>query len=159
MIHIRWMIVRDMPQVMEIENASFRLAWSEEDFLRTLRQRNCIGMVAEIDDEVVGFMIYELHKNGLNLLDFAVHPDARNKGVGSAMVQRLVSKLNPERRKKLTAAVCESNLHAHLFFARHGFLAKKIFQGFYGDESNEDAYWFEFDITKQPVSAGFAVGS
>ena len=72
-VHIRWMIRRDMPEVLDIENRSFEFAWTEEDFIRCLRQRNCIGMVAEHDERVVGFMIYELHKNRLHILNFAVH--------------------------------------------------------------------------------------
>ena len=52
-VHIRWMIRRDMSEVLEIEKSSFEFPWSEEDFIRCLRQRNCIGMVAEFDDRVV----------------------------------------------------------------------------------------------------------
>ncbi len=73
-VHIRWMIRRDMPEVLAIENRSFEFPWSDEDFIRCLRQRNCIGMVAEYDERVVGFMIYELHKNRLHVLNFAVRP-------------------------------------------------------------------------------------
>ena len=83
-VHIRWMIRRDMPEVLDIENGSFEFPWSEEDFIRCLRQRNCIGMVAEHDERVVGFMIYELHKNRLHILNFAVHEQLRRRGVGSA---------------------------------------------------------------------------
>ena len=59
-VHIRWMIRRDMPEVLQAEQQSFEYAWTEDDFLRCLRQRNCIGMVAEHQDRIVGFMIYEL---------------------------------------------------------------------------------------------------
>ena len=71
-VHIRWMIRRDMPEVLQTEQESFEFAWTEEDFLCCLRQRNCIGMVAEHDDQVVGFMIYELNKNRIQVLNFAV---------------------------------------------------------------------------------------
>ena len=74
-VHIRWMIRRDMPEVLQTEQESFEYSWTEEDFLRCLRQRNCIGMVAEQGEKVVGFMIYELHKNKLHILNFAVHPE------------------------------------------------------------------------------------
>src|SRR5262245_49541922 len=70
-VHIRWMIRRDMPEVLQIEQDSFDYSWTEEDFLRCLRQRNCIGMVAEAGERVVGFMIYELHKSKLHVLNFA----------------------------------------------------------------------------------------
>ena len=42
-IHIRWMIRRDLSDVMRTELDSFEYSWNEEDFLRCLRQRNCIG--------------------------------------------------------------------------------------------------------------------
>src|SRR3954469_10610522 len=76
-VHIRWMIRRDMPEVLAIEQQSFPFPWCEEEFLRVLRQRNCIGMVAEYGERVVGFMIYELHKNRLHVLNFSVAADSR----------------------------------------------------------------------------------
>lgn len=42
---IRWLIRRDMPEVMEIEKRSYEFPWTEEEFLTCLRQRNCIGTV------------------------------------------------------------------------------------------------------------------
>src|SRR5439155_1846306 len=106
-VHIRWMIRRDMPEVLASELASFEYAWTEDDFLRCLRQRNCIGMVAECNDRVVGFMIYELHKNKLHILNFAVHPTARRTGIGAQMVAKLVNKLSTHRRQKISLAVRE----------------------------------------------------
>src|SRR4051812_3839892 len=97
-VHIRWMIRRDMPEVLQTEQDSFEFAWTEEDFLRCLRQRNCIGMVAEQGEKVVGFMIYELHKAKLHILNFAVHPTCRRSDVGSQMVAKLISKLSSHRR-------------------------------------------------------------
>ena len=88
-IHIRWMIRRDMTDVLEIENASFEFPWNEDDFVRCLRQRNCIGMVVEQDDEIVGFMIYELYKTRLHILNFAVHQNQRRSGIGTVMVEKL----------------------------------------------------------------------
>ena len=54
-----------MEEVLTIERSSFQFAWTEEEFLCCLRQRNCIGTVAELDHKIVGFMIYELHKSML----------------------------------------------------------------------------------------------
>src|SRR5215510_10144334 len=79
-VHIRWMIRRDMPEVLAIEKHCFEFPWQDEDFIRCLRQRNCIGMVAEAGERVVGFMIYELHKSRLHILNFAVHEGYRHRG-------------------------------------------------------------------------------
>jgi ribosomal-protein-alanine N-acetyltransferase len=141
--HIRWMIRRDMPDVMGIELASFEYAWTEDDFLRCLRQRNCIGMVAERGDAIVGFMIYELHRTRLQLLNFAVNPTVRRTGVGGLLVSKLVYKLCSHRRSKLALAVREGNTAAQLFFRAHGFKAEKVLRNYYED-SGEDAYQMEY---------------
>jgi [ribosomal protein S18]-alanine N-acetyltransferase len=142
-IHIRWMIRRDMPSVLAIEEASFEFPWSEEEFIRCLRQRNCIGMVAEQDDEVVGFMIYELHKNRLHLLNFSVAPKCRRSAIGTSMIQKLSSKLSHERRNRITLEVRETNLGAQLFFKHLGFRAISVLRDFYED-TTEDAYLMQF---------------
>src|SRR6266404_2170273 len=144
-VHIRWMIRRDMPEVLLAETESFEYAWTEEDFLRCLRQRNCIGMVAEQGEKVVGFMIYELHKSKLHILNFAVLPVSRRQAVGTQMVQKLVSKLSSHRRTKITLEVRETNLSAQLFFRSQGFRAMRVLRSYY-DDSGEDAFLMQYRL-------------
>ncbi len=138
-VHIRWMIRRDMPEVLAIEHASFEYPWCEEEFLRVLRQRNCIGMVAEHGERIVGFMIYELHRNKIHVLDFAAHPEFRRKGVGRQMLLKLVGKLSAQRRNRIALYVRETNLAAQLFFRINGFRASEVVREHYLD-TGEDAY-------------------
>jgi [ribosomal protein S18]-alanine N-acetyltransferase len=142
-VHIRWMIRRDMPEVLAIEHASFEFPWCEEEFLRVLRQRNCIGMVAEYGERVVGFMIYELHKNKLHVLDFATHPEFRRQGVGRQMVAKLVGKLSSHRRTRIALCVRETNLPGQLFFRIQGFRAMEVIREQYPD-TGEDAYLMHY---------------
>ena len=144
-VHIRWMIRRDMPDVLDAEQDSFEYPWTEEDFLRCLRQRNCIGMVAEHGERVVGFMIYELHKQKLHILNFAVHPGCRRGGVGAQMVTKLISKLSSHRRTRITLEVRETNLAAQLFFRAQSFKAVKVLRAFYED-SGEDAFLMQYRL-------------
>lgn len=144
-VQIRWLIRRDMPEVLDIEQGSFEFPWTEEHFLEFLRQRNCIGMVAESNQRIVGFMIYELHKSRLRILNFAVAPDMRRRGVGSQMVQRLVDKLAQQRREEIELEVRETNLPAQLFFRRHHFRAIEVLRGHY-DDSTEDAYRMQYRL-------------
>ncbi len=142
-VHIRWMIRGDTPAVLNIEAASFENPWSEDTLIRTLRNRNTIGMVAELADEVVGVMIYELHKNRLHLINFAVAPHVRRQGIGSTMIEKLVSKLSHDRRNRIMLEVRESNLAALLFFKSQGFRAIKILRDYYED-TTEDAYLMQY---------------
>ncbi|MCA9184149.1 MAG: ribosomal protein S18-alanine N-acetyltransferase [Pirellulaceae bacterium] len=142
-VHVRWMIRRDMGEVLAIEESSFEFPWCEEDFVRCLRQRNCIGMVAEYNDQVVGFMIYELHKTRLHILNFAVRNDFRRRGVGTQMAEKLIGKLSHDRRTKIMLEVRETNLDAQLFFRNSGFRAVSVLKAFY-DDTPEDAYLMQF---------------
>ena len=142
-VHIRWMIRRDMAEVLDIERHSFEFPWFEEDFIRCLRQRNCIGMVAECGEQVVGFMIYELHKTRLHILNFAVAPEFRRRGVGRQMIEKLLGKLSSQRRVRITLEVRETNLQAQLFFKTAGFRAVTVLRAYYED-SPEDAYLMQF---------------
>src|SRR5690242_21503576 len=137
------MIRCSMPEVLQSEQESFEYSCSEEDFLRCLRQRNCIGMVAEQGEKVVGFMIYELHKSKLHILNFAVHPACRRAGVGSQMVAKLISKLSSHRRTRITLEVRETNLGAQLFFRSQGFRATRVLRSYYED-SGEDAFLMQY---------------
>jgi [ribosomal protein S18]-alanine N-acetyltransferase len=144
-VQIRWLIRRDMADVLRIEHESFEFPWTEEDFLSCLRQRNCIGMVAEHEQKIVGFMIYELHKSKLNILNFAVGDEARRSQVGTQMVQKLVDKLSQQRRNEIILEVRETNLSAQLFFSNHGFRAVSILRGHY-DDTTEDAYIMRYRL-------------
>ncbi|MAG92562.1 MAG: ribosomal-protein-alanine N-acetyltransferase [Planctomycetaceae bacterium] len=142
---IRWLIRRDMPEVLAIEQECFEFAWTEEDFLCCLRQRNCIGMVAEQDQRIVGFMIYELHKSKLHILNFAVAGDARRQGVGQQMVGKLIDKLSQQRRKEIVLEVRETNMSAQLFFKSQDFKAVCVLRTHY-DDTSEDAYIMRYHL-------------
>ena len=150
-IHVRWMIRRDMLEVLFIEKEAFEFPWSEEDFTRCLRQRNCIGMVAELADSVVGFMIYELHRSRLHMLNFAVARSHRRLGIGSQMMRKLEAKLAPERRTRIVLEVRETNLPAQLFFRSFGFRAISVLKDFYQD-SAEDAYLMHYCLEADAVA-------
>ncbi len=139
---IRWMIRQDMPEVLDIEDGSFEFPWLEEDFIRCLRQRNCIGMVAEHEDRVVGFMIYELHKTRIHVLNVAVADDYRRRGVGSQMVAKLIAKLSSQLFFRVVLEVRETNLAAQLFFRENGFRAVSVLRDFC--ENNDDAYAMQY---------------
>jgi ribosomal-protein-alanine N-acetyltransferase len=147
--HIRWMVRRDITEgVLDIERESFEddTAWREEDFLRCLRQKLCIGMVAEEnsggdDPKIVGFMIYELCKHSLHILNFAVHPMHRRVGIGRCMAEKLCFKLKSHRRSRVILETRESNLDAQLFFRSQCFEAIRVERGYYED-TGEDAFVF-----------------
>jgi ribosomal-protein-alanine N-acetyltransferase len=144
------MIRRDMPEVLVIEHGSFEYPWCEEEFLRVLRQRNCIGMVAEFGERIVGYMIYELHRSRIQLLDFAIHPDFRRQGVGRQMIVKLVGKLSSQRRNRIGLNVRETNLPAQFFFRVVGFRATEVVREHFAD-SGEDGYTMLYHLDESSL--------
>ena len=130
------------PEVLGIEQSGFH-SWGEEEFLRVLRERNCIGMVAESGERVVGFMIYELNKNCLRVFKLATHPLFRQMGVGQQMVWKLVGKLSSHHRTRIEMMVRESSLDAQLFLSKQGFKATEVIREEYLD-TGEDGYAFAY---------------
>lgn len=144
-LSIRFIRQCDLPQVYGIEAATFPFPWEDMDFVRCLHQRNCHGMVAERGGVVVGYMIYELHKERLHLLNIAVHAACQRQGVGTSLIRELHSKLAPQRRRIVMLECRETNLDAHLFFKAMGFRAIAILEDFYDERPDEAAYLFRLD--------------
>lgn len=144
-VNIRWFIRRDVPEFLDIEQRSFEYAWTEEDLLNTMRRRDCIGMVAESKDKVIGYIFYILGDKFFEIINLCVNPNCRRKGIGTQMVNRLKSKLSTYRRTKVYGYIRETNLVAHQFFKACGFKAERIAQRYFED-SSEDAYLFSYRI-------------
>lgn len=142
---IRWLIRRDMDEVLAIEKGCYSIPWTEEEFICTLRNRNCIGTVFEDHHRILGFMIYELHKSRLHVVNLAVMPSKHRQKIGAKMVQRLVDKLSQQRRRLITVNVRESNLGAQLFFQKCGFRCVETIKNAY-DDVVEDAYVMRYRI-------------
>ena len=145
-VSIRWLLKRDLPEVLAIEASCFPIPWSTNDFVDCLSQRNIIGFVAECNQRVVGFMVLRtMSQTTAHIIKFAVAPDFRRHGVGSQLHERIVAKLPVYRRHKIIVKVRESNLAAQLFCKAKGFQAIKVVSDHY-DEIEEDAYLMRFQL-------------
>lgn len=149
---VRWLIADDLPEVMAIENASFNFPWRAVDFTEALRVDTIVGAVAERDGRLVGYVLYEVHRCGIEVLRLAVAPAARRRGVGRALVERLLGKLNGRPDRALAAVVNESNLAAQLWFRALGFRALRVLRGYFdepADDPAEDGYCFARAATER----------
>jgi ribosomal-protein-alanine N-acetyltransferase len=136
------MIGRDMKEVLDIENQSFEYPWGEEDFLRCLHERDITGRVIEVDEMIVGFIVYRLYKRHSEILDIAVHRNFRRMGAGGILVQKVVRALT-KKRTHILCYVSEHNLVAQIWLREMGFIAsgKPVRDWYeYQDGTSVDAY-------------------
>ena len=141
---IRWLIRRDMDEVLQIENAAFEHPWLEEEILQLLRKRNAIGSVIESADQlgVHGFMLYELHRDRIELKKIAVDPSRHRQGLGREMIERVIGKLSLQRRRAVEVVVKETDLSSQMFFMACKFKAVQIVKEF----DSEDCYVMEYRL-------------
>ena len=157
-VHVRWMVRRDFAEVLAIEEASFEFPWTEEEFRQCLQQPNCLGMVAEYEERVVGFVIYETPKNRIFVTNVAVAPEFQRHGIARQMIQKLISKMIYQRRQKIAIEIRETNLPALLCFRALGFRSATILKNFYENRS-EDAYVLQYRLGREHTDPVLAPAS
>lgn len=138
---IRWLIRQDLPSILKIENESFISPWNEEEFIEILRDKNCIGLVCEVDGEIAGFLFYDKNDSLYEILNLAVLPEKRLQGIGKKLISHLMKKMETSRNTtEILATVSEWNLNGHLFFSKLNFQAEMVTRNFYGPD--HDGYNF-----------------
>jgi ribosomal-protein-alanine N-acetyltransferase len=125
--------------VLAIERESFEYPWSELDFVRVLKNKSVLCRVARVvlppapgcsghGEVVFGYVVNDYAKTEIVILNLAVATWARRRGVGRLLVESVVRKLSPKKRRVATATVREKNLAAQLFFRACGFRATGVIE-------------------------------
>lgn len=123
----RWMIHRDLPATVRIEQATAD-PWTGERIERFLSNRTCIGMVIEDDEaeQICGYFLYELRARRIALHRLAVHPAHRRRGLARLAFKKLAGKLSSHRRARIVADVSEDNLPLQLAMRAAGYRAVAV---------------------------------
>ena len=138
-IYVRWLIRRDMPEVLAIEN-DLSDSLTEKEIIEHIRCRDKIGMVVEFDGAVAGYVIYELLRERLWIIRLAISSEYAGKGCGSALIQKLISKLHVNRRHSLCVQVDDTN------YELIGFLKS---QGFSITSMEDKSFWMCYSVEKR----------
>lgn len=138
------MVRKDISKIIEIENMSQFDPWSSKQLTNELNKRNTIGITATSMDkngneEILGYIVYQLNKNFFQIERIAVHNNYRKKGIGKKLIQKLISKLTEDRRNFIDIIVRENNLYGQLFLRSQSFKALKILRNQFED-TGEDGY-------------------
>lgn len=135
---IREMQEDDISAIMEIERSSFTTPWLEISFLSEIYKKNGISKVALFEGKLIGYVCvnYVLHES--HLLNLAVHQDFRKQGVGTILMNEILSELKKRECVFVYLEVRVSNTAAQLFYERFGFRAESRRKKYYA-HPNEDA--------------------
>jgi ribosomal-protein-alanine N-acetyltransferase len=124
----------DLDAVVEIEHASQPPGWSPAQFGEELQRPGGLFLVAEVEESVCGFAIGWSVALQTHILNVAVHPDHRRKGIGRSLVEALVASGG---REEALLELRASNTAACALYKDLGFQEVGRRSGYYRD--GEDA--------------------
>lgn len=133
---------QDLPQVLAIEAASFPLPFSENLFHMELNLDIAHLLVVKEAELVMGYLDFWHLENEIHVINIAVHPERRQEGVGSYLMEFLVQYGREHRATQIFLDVRESNQAAIRLYQKFGFLKIDRRKGYY-QNNNEDALVME----------------
>jgi ribosomal-protein-alanine N-acetyltransferase len=146
--YIRPMNAADLDQVLAIEQASFRNPWKREHFESELSGRYSFPFVAEFDGQVVGYVCLMSLFEEAQILDIAVNPDQRGRGVGLELMARAEDLAREKQAEILALEVRASSTPAISLYERCGFRRTGVRANYY--DAGEDAVLMEKNLKETP---------
>lgn len=158
---------QDLDQVVEIERQSYRSPWPRQLFLDDLSRDwahidLAWGLARELARELVqmpapeqhapgstgrvlGYCNYWLVQDEVHLLNLAIHPAVRRRGIGTRLMQHLLAVARANVCRYVTLEVRKSNAPAQALYRAHGFEAVGLRPRYYA-EDGEDAIVMALEI-------------
>jgi [ribosomal protein S18]-alanine N-acetyltransferase len=133
---IRRLTYADLPQVVAIERRAFTSPWSLAMFVLELSKPSGVCLAATSEEELVGYLVCSRYDTVWHVMNIAVDPDRRRRGIGTALIAALLERVGPEAQ--VTLEVRHSNGGAQRLYERFGFRSAGVRPRYYAD-NGEDA--------------------
>jgi [ribosomal protein S18]-alanine N-acetyltransferase len=129
---------RDIDGILAIQTACPEIAqWTERDYERVARGEMA-GWVGEEESSVVSFLVARRVVNEIEILNFAVSPEVRRRGMGAMLLKEALRWGTEFGAVQVTLEVRASNSGALHFYERHNFKVVGRRARYY-NEPTEDA--------------------
>jgi ribosomal-protein-alanine N-acetyltransferase len=138
-VDIRALMLSDLNGIEDIEHRSYDTPWSRSMFAGELAKPASLCLGAFEGEQLAGYLIVSRYVDAWHVMNIAVSPDFRRRGIATALLQRLFE-LTDDRsgQRGYTLEVRVSNEGAIMLYERLGFTARGIRRGYYTD-NREDA--------------------
>jgi len=131
------MNIKDLDEVLTIENSSSLTPWSKIMFIKEMQNPLTHCYITKMDSQtkhsVIGFICFQNIKDESELHNICVHPLYRQLGMGKIMMQFYIDFCIPIGIKTFYLEVHSSNqsaIHLYQYFSFQSFgTRKKLYQG------------------------------
>jgi ribosomal-protein-alanine N-acetyltransferase len=137
-VEIRALALSDLNDIEDIEHRSYDTPWSRSMFAGELAKPASLCLGAFEGEQLGGYLIVSRYVDAWHIMNIAVSPDYRRRGIATALLERLFELTDDRSRRGYTLEVRVSNDGAIRLYERLGFTARGIRRGYYTD-NREDA--------------------
>ena len=133
---------RDLPSVLEIEKVSFPNPWHESTFKGEIQHRPIsypLVVVHMTLNKVIGYVIFWVIGEEVQINNIAVHPDFRRLGIGEQVLRQVIEQVKWGGANFVTLEVRPSNIGALILYKKIGFKMLGVRKDYYTNPS-EDAF-------------------
>ena len=124
----------ELPEILALERAAFGAhAWTEAMLSGALRAAPDLFLVAREGERLVGHAIGQLAGDVGEVLELATAPQARRRGVGSALLEALEGALRAGGAVELWLELRADNAAAMALYLRHGYAVTGRRPRYYAD--------------------------
>ncbi|MBE6974721.1 MAG: ribosomal-protein-alanine N-acetyltransferase [Ruminococcaceae bacterium] len=141
----RDMTTAHVAQVAALEKLCFADPWSENSIRSEVDNVLALWMVAMEDDRVVGYVGSQTVCGETDMMNIAVHPDYRRRGIAESLVDVLIRELKNRGSICLTLEVRASNAPAIGLYEKLGFREVGLRKNYYRNP-REDARILRLDF-------------
>ncbi len=110
-----------VPAVAQLEALCFSEPWSENSVASELKNPLSLWLVAVADGQVVGYVGSQTVLGEADMMNLAVVPQYRRRGIAEGLVQSLISALKEREAVSLALEVRVSNEPAIALYQKMGF--------------------------------------
>ncbi len=150
-VELRRLEQSDLDTVEVIERASYPTPWSRSMFAAELRKPSAVAIGACLESgELVGYAFVSRYVDAWHVMNVAVAPAHRRRGIATGLLERVFEVTGDDRRRGYTLEVRVSNTSAIRLYEQLGFESRGIRPGYYTD-NREDALimWRESASSKR----------
>ncbi len=133
----------DLDQIMAIEQASFSMPWSRNLFLSEFRSPGVSTLLVALEPanpirSITGYIIFWLVEDEMHILNLAVAPAWRRRGIGRRLVLAGIRRAHLKGGRRAFLEVRASNTAAQKLYSDLGFSGTAVRRDYY-DAPAEDA--------------------
>jgi ribosomal protein S18 acetylase RimI-like enzyme len=121
-VSIRPMNVDDLSEIEKLDKSAFGPLWHNSRLsLKYAFQQAAIASTAELGDKIVGYQISTSMHMGGHLARLATHPEYQRQGIGSALLNDLLTQLKQRGATRITVNTQQENQASISLYEKFGF--------------------------------------